>query len=307
MIAEGGTDIGHRVSIARSDSPWGPFEPCPHNPILSNQPIHTTLDAVGHGDLIQDLQGKWWMVFLGFRYANPYFHHLGRETLIAPVEWNDDGWPVVNKTGTIDYETVLDREVNLHKWQAKPVRDTFEKRALNWVHLRNPQADKYLFGDGLTLIGSDLPLSSATGSPTMLLSRQQHFDMRISAKFNADLPNAGDEVGLTVYYDFCHHYDFYLTRKDDGVYLVVGKTIGDLSAQVYCNMYDGNETELTIRANKDSYYFEHNGIKCATGLTQYVSTEATTISFTGVMVGMFAVGKTAKGHFEWFEEEEAYD
>ena len=37
MISEGGTSYNHMVTIARSDSPWGPFEACPHNPILTHR------------------------------------------------------------------------------------------------------------------------------------------------------------------------------------------------------------------------------------------------------------------------------
>lgn len=304
LIAEGGVDIGHRASIARSDSPWGPFEPCPHNPILSNKSIHTTLNGVGHGDMIQDTAGNWWIVFLGFRHANPYFHHLGRETLIAPVEWDENGWPVVNKTGTIDYETLLDRSITLHPWPKKPVRDYFNVKALDWVHLRNPRMENYLLRDGLTLFGCELGLSSPTGSPTMMLCRQREFDMDVAARFSATLPKPGDEVGLTVYYDYCHHYDFYLTRKEDmGIYLVVRKTIGDLCGEVYSCLCSDSAVELTIRADKDRYYFECDGAVLATALTQYVSTEATIISFTGVMVGVFAVGVGARGVFEWFEKD----
>ena len=36
MIAEGGTSYDHRVTIARSDSPLGPFDACPRNPILTH-------------------------------------------------------------------------------------------------------------------------------------------------------------------------------------------------------------------------------------------------------------------------------
>src|SRR4030042_2877344 len=35
--AEGGTSYGHTQVIARSDSPWGPFESCPYNPILTHR------------------------------------------------------------------------------------------------------------------------------------------------------------------------------------------------------------------------------------------------------------------------------
>src|SRR3546814_3966495 len=34
--------------------------------------------------------GKWWTVYHG--YENGYWT-LGRQTLLAPVTWSDDGWP----------------------------------------------------------------------------------------------------------------------------------------------------------------------------------------------------------------------
>ncbi len=37
VIAEGGTSFDHRVTIARSDSPWGPFLADPTNPILTHR------------------------------------------------------------------------------------------------------------------------------------------------------------------------------------------------------------------------------------------------------------------------------
>ena len=40
--------------------------------------------------------GHWWAVFLGIRYAEGMFHNLGRETFLAPVTWDADGWPVVH-------------------------------------------------------------------------------------------------------------------------------------------------------------------------------------------------------------------
>jgi alpha-N-arabinofuranosidase len=36
MIAEGGTQFTHMVTVARSKSLWGPFEGCPRNPVLTN-------------------------------------------------------------------------------------------------------------------------------------------------------------------------------------------------------------------------------------------------------------------------------
>ena len=51
MSAEGGTGYEHREVIQRSKSPYGPFEPSPYNPVISNMnksesPFH----AIGHAD-----------------------------------------------------------------------------------------------------------------------------------------------------------------------------------------------------------------------------------------------------------------
>ena len=95
MIAEGGTEYGHMVTIARSDSPWGPFEACPRNPILTHRQTENDMpvQGTGHADLVEAADGSWWMVFLAFRPVSGYWHHLGRETFLAPVTWDADGWP----------------------------------------------------------------------------------------------------------------------------------------------------------------------------------------------------------------------
>ena len=99
MISEGGTEYGHMVTIARAGSPWGPFEACPRNPILTHRdtPLSQPIQATGHPDLFEDGKGNWWMVFLAIRpQGNYYWHHLGRETFLAPVRWDAQGWPVIN-------------------------------------------------------------------------------------------------------------------------------------------------------------------------------------------------------------------
>src|SRR5690606_5257489 len=103
MIAEGGTSYGHEVTVARSASPWGPFELCPENPILTHKTDRKhPIQATGHADLVQTPEGSWWMVFLGIRPWDGEHHHLGRETFLAPVTWSPAGWPVVNGGKFVD-------------------------------------------------------------------------------------------------------------------------------------------------------------------------------------------------------------
>ena len=94
LTAEGGTFYTHMATIARSLSPFGPYEGCPDNPILTNAcDFSRQVQCTGHGDLVEDAQGHWWMLHLGTRLARRTMTHLGRETFLTPVRWVDD-WPV---------------------------------------------------------------------------------------------------------------------------------------------------------------------------------------------------------------------
>lgn len=96
MIAEGGTERGHGVSIARGDSPMGPFEAHPANPVLSARSTSRPIQNTGHGDLVQTPDGDWLMFMLGMRTrgATRAFSPMGRETFATTLTWVD-GWPVV--------------------------------------------------------------------------------------------------------------------------------------------------------------------------------------------------------------------
>ncbi len=94
LIAEGGTERGHCVSVARSQRPDGGFEPCPHNPILTHRSTDHPVQSVGHADLVE-WDGRWWGCYHGTRPhgQSPEFHVIGRETMVCPIDWVD-GWPV---------------------------------------------------------------------------------------------------------------------------------------------------------------------------------------------------------------------
>jgi xylan 1,4-beta-xylosidase len=94
MIAEGGTERGHSVSIARSASPEGPFEAAPRNPIFTHRSTQHRVQNAGHADLVERADGSWASVYLGVRPrgATPSFHVNGRETFLAGIDWVDE-WP----------------------------------------------------------------------------------------------------------------------------------------------------------------------------------------------------------------------
>lgn len=91
-VAEGGTAgpaTGHMIISARSLSPLGPWENSPHNPILRASSASERWVSTGHGTLFKGLKDKWYMVYHAYEKDH---YNMGRQTLISPVTWTDDGW-----------------------------------------------------------------------------------------------------------------------------------------------------------------------------------------------------------------------
>ena len=95
VSAEGGTAgpaTSHMVVVARSKSALGPWENSPHNPMVHTYSADEAWWSKGHGTLVDDADGNWYIVYHAYRNG---FHTLGRSTLIESVEWTEDGWPVL--------------------------------------------------------------------------------------------------------------------------------------------------------------------------------------------------------------------
>jgi beta-xylosidase len=92
VSAEGGTagpPTSHMAVAARSQSIHGPWENSPYNPIVHTYSAEEPWWSKGHGTLIDDVNGNWWIVYHAYE---PGYYTLGRVTLIDPIEWTDDGW-----------------------------------------------------------------------------------------------------------------------------------------------------------------------------------------------------------------------
>jgi xylan 1,4-beta-xylosidase len=92
VSAVGGTAgpvTSHMVTVARSRSVHGPWEHCPHNPIVHTGSAAEPWWSRGHASVVEGPAGDWWMVYHG--YENGY-RTLGRQTLLEPIEWTRDGW-----------------------------------------------------------------------------------------------------------------------------------------------------------------------------------------------------------------------
>ncbi len=315
LAAEGGTHRGHMVVAGRSRSPKGPFESCPHNPILTQRGrVHHPIQATGHGDLVQDTQGRWWMVFLGIRPVQRYYnasHHLGRETFLAPVFFQD-GWPVVNGGHAIELAMKADLPP-AHPWPAPPVRDDFAGSELDscWNFRFNPDPASWSLRERrgwLRLHGLARTLDEPSAQ-AFVGRRQQHFHCRATALLEFTPGRAGEEAGLCVLMNERHHAEVFLARGAAGVELCVRRRIGDLSAVLAQRPWSAPRVIIEVRANEHDWslgYIEEAGEfrPLAGASTHYLSSEVAG-GFTGTYIGMFATGSgkpaSAPADFDWLD------
>jgi len=317
MISEGGTSYGHSVTVARSDSPWGPFESNPNNPILTHHELDgNPIRAVGHADLVETPDG-WWLVCLAIRPKGGNYHHIGRETFLAPVTF-EDGWPVVNKTGTIDLVMPAPK-LPQHIWPKLPPRDDFDKTtlALHWNYLRNPYDTDYSLTERpgfLRLNGSAVNLNDKD-SPAFVGQRQTDFNCVASTLLEFDPENENEEAGLVARQNDKYHYEIGVTLRGSKRQVLFRKVIkGKIIEPIqYVDVQPG-PVILTIKAMPLSYEFScqfADGTRkvLGTALTKDLSVEEIGFDdgmcFTGVYFGMYATGNgkkcTSSADFDWFE------
>jgi alpha-N-arabinofuranosidase len=311
MVSEGGTEHGHMVTIARSASPRGPFEPCPHNPVLTNRSRLTRAKAIGHADLVEGPDGRWWAVCLGIRpQGYPEFHILGRETFLVPVVW-EDGWPVFGTEGSV----ALEMEVaGPGPVQVPPTfaRDDFDGPALgpDWTFLRTPCAAASLAARPGYLTLTGLPASlDDQDSPAFVGRRLEHLDHRVSTWMEFSPAAEGDEAGLTVLMNNRHHYEVGLARLDGRRVVFLRRRIGSLQKVESVLPWPEGPVVLGLTGTWDRWVFTAQVpgqpvVTVGEGETRYLSTEVGG-AFTGVLVGVYATGRGHRSEttaqFDWFE------
>lgn len=302
MIAEGGTEYGHKVSIAKSDSVTGPYISCPRNPILTQiyqYAQSSPIQGIGHGDLFEAHDGSWWMIVHGFRPSIGKLHHLGRETLLLPVVWDEEGWPVVNDKGWLDETVTLQGAFsNVIQHPIPDTVDTFGQDALplHWNYLRSPIYENYRSGQetgGLAIRGCTETLDTE-GQPTWVGRRQQHFCCTVKAGLIFSPRTDKEEAGLTVYQTPEHHYDLVITKRAGKRIAFLRKTAGDMKTESSPVFLPDGEIQLEIQSDRLEYtffiHFDKARTKLGSGRTQLISTEAMLYqNFTGTYLAMYAV------------------
>lgn len=320
LIAEGGTEYGHMVTVARSRTPWGPFEPDPRNPVLTHRNFKASpVQATGHADLVQTQDGKWWTVFHGIRPASRMAHHIGRETYLAPVTWSEDGWPVFNNTGTVTPRMEL-KPLPSQPLPAEPAREDFTTQRLSplWSFVRNLDPARLSLTERsgwLRLKGSTVTLDDTDFPPVFVARRQQHLDAEVVTRLDFKPTREGEEAGIALRQNERHHYEIGIRRGSGGtrreVYLRF--RVGGVSSVAATQTIGDGPVRLRVRAYPQFYRFSYavgdGAFRDLGGVeTRYLASEVAD-GFNGVFVGLFATGRgresTAPADFDWLDYAQA--
>ncbi len=200
VTAEGGTEFHHAVSVARANTVTGPYTGNPANPVLTHRHLGRGADivGVGHADLVEDGDGRWWAVLLGMRTYGGYHYNLGRETFLVPVTW-EHGWPVFAPgEGRVPSRVEVPAAGSWSPGTAQGrASGVVRPEDLRWTTLRRPVAEFATpRGEGWLMTLRPATLTEP-GTPAFLGLRQQHRDVDVRATLRAELA-AGEEVGMVV-------------------------------------------------------------------------------------------------------------
>ncbi|MEH7492005.1 glycoside hydrolase family 43 protein [Neobacillus niacini] len=282
LIAEGGTQHFHAVTIARSKNVFGPYEGYEGNPILTHRHLGKKypISNPGHADLVETQNGEWWMVALASRPYGGYYKNLGRETFLIPVEWEDE-WPVVSP-GTGRVESTYDvPNLPFFSVAKNEVRDDFEDEKLGfvWNGIRTPREDFYSLTERSGYLRLKLrpqkmvdvlkPPSMSMNPeenredvidhPSFIGRRQQHMNFTATVKMDFNPHNDDETAGLALVQNNNFQYRFECSMVDGQkvVRLIkcTSKTEMDYLKGTFS--YENCETKLAeAPCNSDSLYLK---------------------------------------------------
>jgi len=253
--AEGGTGMGHRISVSRSRELFGNYEPCPFNPIMRQQDEKQAIQRCGHGKPVCTPNGEWFMVYLCGRQVDGKWSLLGRETALDKITWTADGWPMVNnlqgpsvlaKKPDLPEVAVEESGANVANNAALPGLD------FTWVTIREPEENfAKVREDGIYLLGSRADLCEVSAR-NLLLQRQTSFNFTAETRLSFAPLKDGQDTGMTCYYDENTYLKFGVFKESGKVYLKVqehvdNNTWDSFRAELRAETFSDDEKEIVLR------------------------------------------------------------
>ncbi len=313
MCAEGGTGGWHSEVIFISDSPTGPFEPAPSNPILTQRYFpkerDNKVDWAGHADLVLGPDDKYYGVFLAVRPNEENRVNTGRETFILPVDWS--GTFPVFENGLVPLEPKLKMPEGVENKMGQEgyfpngnftYSENFssEKLDYRWIGLRGPrEAFIEQTKSGLKINPFETNIKELKPTST-LFYRQQHNSFSFTTTLEYKPKSEKDLAGVVAFQNEGSNYVFGLTKKGKDYYMVMqknkwprrqGEIISEVLASKKIDVSGPIDLKITAEGDKYSFSFSTNGTDFenvgGTVSGDILSTDVAG-GFTGALLGLYA-------------------
>lgn len=322
ITAEGGTEYGHAVTVARSRDIKGPYEVHPANPVLtSSLNPHLLLQKAGHGSMIEAHGGFWYLSHLAGRPLTERGRcPLGRETALQQIVWRN-GWPWLAHGGNEPEIHVKVPDLPLHPWPSVPLKDDFDSPELGMEYqsLRIPADDSWLslkIRPGFLALRGQESLCS-TRRQSLIARRQEDFSFEATAELQFSPETFQQMAGIVYYYNTRHFFYFYKSWEESCGGSVLNILVDDnnvwsepLPSAIST---DASPIWLKIRVVRDRitfFYSEDGNVWTDTGTEQdasiisddYVRDKCEyKAAFTGAFVGLACQDLSGKGIWAYFD------
>ena len=221
VLAEGGTGDAHAVTLARARNLAGPYEACPHNPLLSSADNPAAaLQKAGHGSFVQTPAGRWYLAHLCSRPVGAKRRCiLGRETALQAIEWPPGGWPQLAGGGQVPATAV-----SVPGAKAEPYLPEFHDNfvatvlAPQWSVLREAPAGTWLSlaeRPGFLRLRGRYSLLS-TFDQSLVGFRLLHHRCRVSTRVEFQPRSFQQSAGLVFYYNTRQFHYLMIIGRDEG-------------------------------------------------------------------------------------------
>ena len=314
LHAEGGTGPEHSITVARSKKLFQWFEGCPRNPIFTHRNLGMDYPVIyaGHGDLVDDGKGNWYVVMLASRPCKKH-SSMGRETFLARVIW-ENGWPVIAPgVGHLEDEFTIDMPE--HRF-AEEITNS------DVIHFWGEQLDQRLVAieDWTSGIYS---LTEREGALRMYLRKEKISERancaylgvrQKSYRFVAETgmefypENESETAGLVLYQNNENHLRFEVVRVDGEVCFVVTSCIhGDEQTLATTRLEKKGKLKIRLQCRNQCarvWISEGKGyVSVAENLDLLAYTTEEAGGFVGCTVGVYASSNgsdsTNYADFEW--------
>jgi xylan 1,4-beta-xylosidase len=221
MVAEGGTRADHAVLTCRSDTLLGPYRPDPGGHMLTARlRPDWPIQHAGHGSLVEDGHGRWYLFHLGARKGLCGGHSvLGRETFLQAVRFDAGGYPRLTGGDVLPAETVAvpdaqTADAPLDETPAQPAafHCDFAEAALplRFSWLRTPARHSLTARPGyLRLHGAESLVSRHRQA--MLGTQLTHIPMTVRTRVAVRPSHFQQAAGLALFYHTANFYALLVT------------------------------------------------------------------------------------------------